>query len=386
MIATSYDLDQFCTRIQDARSLAIDTEFIREESYLPRLETIQVFADGVIDIIDYPSVKDMAPFWNLMYSNNVVKILHAGQQDLGLFFQATGRPLTNIFDTQIAASVVGYGEQIGYGQLVKHITGVVLSKSQSYTSWGLRPLTPAQIEYALDDVRYLPEIHSHLVERLQERGRLEWARQEFALLEQTVLTEPVPLTELYIKVRGAENLEGRDLAILRELTVWREQEAQYRNRLPQRLLRDELLVSIARRPPENIGELKRMRGFPVPLADNLGQGIINAARKGAAVLPEQWPEKPKSRYADPPTQAIVALLQALVRGRAVEKQIAASLLATTAEMEEIAQRRDEMAEGMSPALTGWRYDFIGRDIIRLLNGELRLRFDPTTAQVATDQP
>ncbi|MEI6514082.1 MAG: ribonuclease D [bacterium] len=381
LISTTQQLSEFCKCITGSELICIDTEFIREDSYLPRLETIQIRAGEEIAIIDFPVIKDLSELWRILYTPGVTKAFHACQQDLELLYQASGQVMCDVFDTQVASAVVGYGEQIGYGQLVKQITGVALSKSQSYTAWGVRPLTQAQIDYAMDDVRYMPALVEHLRERLETLGRLDWAKGEFSTLEQAVLEEPTPLSELYLRVRNMDNLERRELAILRELTCWREEEALYRNKLPQRLLRDELLVSLSRRPPESVGELRRMRGFPPFEADRLGSEIIAAVKKALAVPPEQWPEKPKSRSIDPATQAVMALVQAFIRGRAVDEQVAWGLLCNSANLEEIVSKRKTIKAGDTHILSGWRYELVGKDLLRLLNGDLALSFDPETGRV-----
>ena len=238
-----------CAQLRGHDRLAVDTEFMGEDSFHPRLEIIQVAAGDVIAIIDYQKVPTLEPFFSLLDDTRVLKALHAGRQDLEIFSVLSGSVPTPVFDTQVAAAMVGYGTQIGYAQLVKQVLRITLEKSETFTNWAQRPLTPEQIVYALEDVRYLLALHDHLVRQLKALGRLEWAEEEFRRVQSLADHEARDPRLRYQRIRGWEGLSPRARGVLREVAAWREHEAKRRDRPRGRILRDEILIEIARRNP-----------------------------------------------------------------------------------------------------------------------------------------
>ncbi len=386
LITTTTELADFCRKARAGKTVYFDTEFVREASYWPSLELVQINTGEEIALVDFPSVSDMSPFWELMHDTAIQKVFHSGRQDLELLYQEGGVPVTETFDTQIAAAFVGYGEQVSYADLVGQITGVRLSKSQSYTPWNKRPLTQAQLAYAEDDVRYLPVVTDCLKQRLADLGRTEWVLEEFKCLELAASSGPIPSDKLYLRVRGIHVLDRKELAILRELAAWREQEAQRSNKPAQRILKDDALITIARKPPSCVGDLRHLRGFPPNIVEWVGPGIVKAVQRALSTPRDQWPEKLEFRQMDPALQPAVMLLQTMVRIRAIEAQMAWSLLTTVGELEELVGRWQAVQPEELPVLRGWRHELVGRDLLRMLRGEKSLCLDPNSYRAIVNTP
>ena len=231
-IETPADLSALCEQLKRSDWLTLDTEFIREETYYPQLCLIQVATDDVVACIDPLAIDDLSPLMEVFYDPAITKVLHSARQDLEIFQNLRGRPPENIFDTQIAATLLGQGDQIGYGNLAKAMLGVELDKAHSRTDWAKRPLSPEQLDYAADDVRYLRDIYKQQIQQLQEMGRLQWLDEDFAQLSNPALYEP-PIADAWKRLKGLNRLKGVQLAIVRELAQWREELAKERN-LPRR--------------------------------------------------------------------------------------------------------------------------------------------------------
>jgi ribonuclease D len=272
------------------------------------------------------------------------------------------------------------GEQVGYGQLVKTLTGVSLIKTQAYTAWNTRPFTPAQLEYAADDVRHLPAVTQALKERLEELGRTDWAREECQRLEEKAQKPECPVEELYLRVSGVERLSPKELNVLRALAIWRDETARRRNIPPQKLLKDNSLVNLARQQPVTLAEIRDLRGFPAGVAERHGAEIARTVAEALKLPKEQWPRRLPVREVDASTQALVNILATFLRIRAQEQQIAWGLLATARDLEELVERAPGVSKGDLPILDGWRYELAGRDLLRLLAGEISLTVDPATAR------
>lgn len=380
LISNASGLRTFCESVRGEPAIYLDTEFIGEESYHPRLEIIQVEAGGKIALVDFPAVDDLRPFWDILSDDSVEKVFHSGQQDLSLLGRASGRAIVHTFDTQIAAAFVGWGEQCSYAELVRAVCGVSLSKSHTYSAWGRRPLSDAQLAYAEDDVRYLPQITERLKADLHRLGREEWAREEFRAQEDCSSAAAAPPQELFERVKGAQSLRPRELAILRELAAWREEEARRRDRPRQSILRDPLLVSIARHAPSGLHDLRDIRSFPSSIAERYGRDLIGAVERGAAVPRDELPRRRERRELTSEMQTTVSILQALARMRASECEIAQGLLARNDDLEELASVGKRADQGDAKVLRGWRWDLVGRDLVRVLKGELLVGVDADTGR------
>src|SRR2546425_1333929 len=306
-----------CERLREHDRLAVDTEFMGEDSFHPRLEIIQVASGDMIAIIDYQSVSKLAPFFSLLDDARILKVLHAGRQDLEIFSVLSGSVPTPVFDTQVAAAMVGYGTQIGYAQLVHQVLRVTLEKSETFTNWAQRPLTPEQIAYALEDVRYLLALHDHLVRRLKALGRLEWAEEEFRRVQSLADHEARDPRLRYQRIKGWEGLSPRVRGVLREVAAWREHEAKRRGRPRGPLLRDDVLVGIARRSPTTAEGVGQMRGIQHSHVEKYGEALVGAVKQGLAVREHELPHVEKRKRVDPETAGLGGLLPPAPQGRGV---------------------------------------------------------------------
>jgi len=370
-----------CERLREHDRLAVDTEFMGEDSFHPRLEIIQVAAGDAIAIIDYQKVPRLVPFFSLLDDARILKVLHAGRQDLEIFSVLSGSVPTPVFDTQVAAAMVGYGTQIGYAQLVHQVLRVTLEKSETFTNWAQRPLTPEQIAYALEDVRYLLALHDHLLRRLKALGRLEWAEEEFERLLTLAGEESRDPRLRYQRIRGWEGLNPRARGILRELAAWREHEAKRRDRPRGRILRDEILVEVARRAPTTLLGLGALRGIQPSQVEKYGDALIGVVKHGLDLAEHDLPRVEKRRRIDPETAGLADLLGTALKVRAVEASISPQLLATSADLELFALERGRGAAEKLPILQGWRRQLAGEHLLKVLEGKLTVGYDPETKQV-----
>jgi ribonuclease D len=386
-IASSEDLTWLVLQLRSRDRIAIDTEFVGEDRFVPRLELIQIAAEGVAAVIDFQALHASEPiseFWSLICDPRVEKILHAGRQDLELFLAHAGRIPKPFFDTQIAAAMVGYGAQTAYANLVHRIKGVKLDKGQTFTNWSQRPLTPEQMGYALADVQFLIPVHEHLRSRLRALGRLEWVDEEFARLEGVLGAQTRDPLERYQRIRGWDHLKPRAAAILRELASWREGEARRRNVPRGRVARDEVLLQLARQTPRTIEQLRAVRGMHSGEADRNGHAILDVIRRASALPPNEWPDVPRERKADPESTGTIEVLQAVLKMRASEANIAPTLLATTSDLQALIDMKDVGGEGDLPILRGWRRRLAGDVLLQVLAGTVAVRVNPATGNPELD--
>lgn len=369
-VTDSDQLQKLVAQLAGAPLVAIDTEFMRERTYYARLCLIQVATDDVSAIIDPLAFDDLSALEPILYGADVVKVLHAGTQDLEIFYQMFGRVPKPLFDTQIAATLAGFPQQVGYGALVHDLTGTELDKSETFTDWSKRPLKDVQIEYALNDVRYLPDIYRELRGRLQEKGRIEWLRPDFERLESSATYEIVP-EEMWRKVKKSSSLKRRHLGALIQVAAWREREAQRRD-LPRRwVLGDDSLVEIARRAPESVSAVRGIRRVGDKLSGSAAKGVVEAVRRGLAMGDDELPQFKRKRRGSPEGDGVVDLVAALVRLRAKEHGVAVPLLASRDEMERIASGETEGCQ----VLEGWRRTLVGEELLDLMSGKIAMKID-----------
>lgn len=374
-------LESLCRTLERSPRLALDTEFVGEETFVPRLELIQVATEDTAAIIDFPTVQadgSLDTFWQLVCRSDVEKIVHAGRQDLDLFATHAGQIPKPFFDTQIAAAMVGYGAQVAYANLVHRLHGAKLDKAHTFTNWSARPLSRAQLTYALEDVQYLLSIHRHLHGRLTELGRLQWAHEEFTRLENMVGEKSREPQERYQRIRGWDSLKPKAAGVLRELAAWRETEARRRNVPRGRILRDEVLLQLARHPPQTVDELRSVRGIHSSEAERNGEQVMTTIHSALALPPSAWPTMPRDRKPDPESTGLVELLQAVLKARAAAQGIAPSLLATAADIQTLVEsKRQSMAEDL-PVLRGWRRQLVGGLLLQVLEGTVQVSVDAKT--------
>jgi ribonuclease D len=383
-VASPEDLAELLAQLKRCDRIAIDTEFVGEDRFVPRLELIQVAAEGIAAIIDFQAVQDSEPlgdFWAVVCDPLIEKILHAGRQDLELFLTHAGQVPKPFFDTQIAAAMVGYGPQTAYANLVQRVQGVKLDKGQTFTNWSQRPLTQEQIVYALADVQFLIPVHDHLRGKLRTLGRLEWVDEEFARLEGTLGSQARDPMERYQRIRGWDSLKPRAAAVLRELASWREGEARRRNVPRGRVARDEVLIQLARQVPRSIEQLRTVRGLYGGEIDRNGSAIVEIIVRASALSPTEWPTVPRERKVDTESTGTVELLQAVLKSIAAEANIAPTLLATAADLQTLVELKGKYDQADLPILRGWRRRLAGDLLQDVLSGKVSVSINPATAKV-----
>ncbi|MBM4133652.1 MAG: ribonuclease D [Nitrospira sp.] len=374
-IADPDALQALCARLREHPRFALDTEFVGEDSFVPRLELIQVAVGDVSAVIDFPAIGSLGDFAALLNDPGIEKVVHAGRQDLELFYAHTGQLPASVFDTQMAAAMVGYGTQVAYAQLVQRIVGARLDKSHTLSNWSQRPLSAEQIAYALDDVTYLLQVHEHLHQRLRSLGRLDWAQEEFRRLEAKLMEASSEAGLRYQRIRGWDGLKPKSAAVLRELVHWREGEARRRNVPRGRVVRDEVLLELARRQPATPSALRATRGLHASEAEKRGEAILAAIQAGLALPPSEWPEIPRERKPEPEAAGLVELLQAVLKACALEAEIAPSLLASAADLQQLAEAKGNREQVDVPVLQGWRRTLAGETLLNVLDGRTAVLVD-----------
>ncbi len=368
LITTTDALVDLCTRLRTEPFVTIDTEFMRERTYFPELCVVQLGGVHDVAVIDAeaPGI-DLAPLAALLADPAVIKVFHAARQDVEIFLHLFGVVPTPIFDTQVAAMVAGFGDQVGYDSLVSALTGGQIDKAHRFSDWSARPLSPAQITYAAADVTYLRGVYERLQERLARDGRLDWVGEEMAVLAVPETYRPDPDT-MWERLRPRTN-NRRMLGLLRAATAWREREAQRVNIPRQRLVKDESLLEIAATAPESAEALSRVRGITRGFAEGKSGQALVAALRDAAALPESaMPDVPRVREGARPSPALVSLLKVLLAAKCEEHNVAPKLLASSEDLDRLAT---EDAPDV-PALSGWRRDMFGADALTLKAGGLTL--------------
>lgn len=367
------DFAEACGEAAKCDLLAIDTEFVGEKSYWPRLEVIQFAAGDRIYIIDAVAVRDLSALSPVLASETVMKIFHAADSDLRILERATGVRPAPMFDTQVAASLLGYGAQISLVNLVRELLGVRLSGKQTTSDWSQRPLTKEQLSYAADDVAHLAAVYTKLQAELVQAGRWSWYEDEQReRLEHSYgdNNDDSP-EEAHRRVKNWMSLSPRELAILRELAIWREKTAQERD-LPRRsILSDEAMVELARFQPATREKAKQIRAANVGQILRQFDDILGVMKQGQKMPKETWPEKPLAERIDVPT-GLQEICLALLRVEADRLRVAPNVFATTADLQEIINNRDDLKEDRIPLLHGWRREAVGEKILRLLRGEISL--------------
>ena len=377
ILTSTEEIAEFCRQARAAGLVGIDMEFERERTYRPVLQLVQASTRERAVLIDPLAGADLTALWDLIADPQTEKILHAGMQDMEIAHHESGGKVPHhLFDTQIAAALVGMGEQPGYADVVRRITGVHLKKGERTTNWGRRPLSKAQCRYALDDVLHLHELHDRLMEKLEEMGRVAWLREEVAFYERADHYQKDP-DDLWRRVSRHRSLKGRALAILRELALWREETAERRNVPRLRVVPDDVLVDLARRVPTKIDDLHQLRRLHHREIEKGGEEILEAVQRGAQAPEEEWPRLPRIADDDPELSVTVDLLATFVKYRAREVSIAPSYLGNKKEISAFAHAhragRDRDAHALS---NGWRYELVGRDLEEFLDGKLALSVIP----------
>jgi ribonuclease D len=361
-VDTAAGLSQLCHSLAGSEWIALDTEFIREKTYYPRLCLLQVCNGEVAACVDPLALDDIGPLLEVLFDGRALKVLHAARQDLEIFLHDYRRLPMPVFDTQPAAAL------LGYAGLVKQLLGVDLPKDQSRTDWSRRPLDRQQLRYALDDVIYLGRIYLDMRGRLFDRERLQWLAADFAPLTDPQTYYPDP-DDMWQRVKGRQVLRGRQLAVLQRLAAWRETQARERD-LPRKwVIKDDVLVELARRMPRDLGDLARVRGLEPGQIRREGERLLALISEAAALPRDRWPAdraRPKPLSAD--QEAMVDLLSAALRLVADRHQLSPLAIAPRKELERLVRGDYDGLLG-----EGWRHAVAGRTLIELLQGRKQLR-------------
>lgn len=370
LITTTKDLKTLCTRLKKSAFVTVDTEFIREKTYWPHLCLIQVCGDDETPYAIDPLAEgiDLAPFYEVMQDKKVIKVFHACRQDLEIFFNEHGKLPTPVFDTQIAAMVCGFGEQVSYEVLVNTLAKKQIDKSSRFTDWSARPLTSKQLKYALADVTHLRKIYVKLLEKLDKMGRTTWIKDEMkGLMDKGLyLTKPEDAWE---RVR-IPNHKPRTLCILREIAAWRETLAQQHDVPRGRILKDEALAEIATHPPTTNDALNKMRNVHQGFGNSeRGKTLLEAVKRGMEADLETCPKwEPRPTF-PPGIAPTIDLLRVLLKLKCENEQVAAKLLCTAADLELIAAFGKE---SKVPAMSGWRFKIFGKEALALRDGKVAI--------------
>ncbi len=365
-IDTDEKLAKFCDAMRLAPCCAIDTEFVREKTYYPLLALIQVASDEQQACIDPLAIKDFAPLIELLTNQNLLKIFHSPSQDLEILLQEFSCVPLPVFDTQLAAAVLGYNHQISYADLVQQVTGVLLEKKHTRADWSRRPLSEDELDYAMDDVRYLLQVYSRLNAELESSQRRGWIEKELQALT-CADNYRVDMAELWRRLKGVQKLKGVKLQIASELCQWRETIAQQRNRPRRWIVKDEVIVDIARRQPGNIEQLAEIRDLGEKLIARHGKALLDTVSHAQTVDADLWPQLDRTKQLSAQQLALGDCLMALCRVIAEENQIALATLTTRKDIDTliIDQKNSRLAQG-------WRFSMAGEQLLDFIHGQTGL--------------
>lgn len=347
--------------------LAIDTEFLREKTFHARLCLLQMATRDEDVIVDPFEVTDLTPLIPLMQNPNVMKLFHAGRQDVGILYRELGIMPWPVFDTQIAAALLGFTQQVGYAALVHAECGVQLKKGDSYTDWSRRPLADSQISYAAEDVIYLPKVYSKMKRRLEDMGRLHWLDHDFHELVNPDKYDTKP-RERYLRLKRVNQLSRKQLSAAREFAAWREERAESANIPRKWVVTDEQIVESCKRETRSVDQLFMVRGMRDKLNTADARTVVKLIIKGLDSPQEEWPVTSRKSRNEANVDTVVDLMCALVRYRAKENEIAFQTLASHDQLVAIARGHTEDV----PLLKGWRREIVGAELLDLVNGRIKL--------------
>jgi ribonuclease D len=372
VITTQDELETVIAALEKSNFVTVDTEFIRETTFWPELCLIQMAAPGVSALVDplAPDL-DLKPFFRLMANEAVTKVFHAARQDIEIIFHLGALIPHPVFDTQVAAMVCGFGDSVSYEQIVQKITGGRIDKSSRFTDWRHRPLSEKQLDYALADVTHLIDVYKHLVTELERENRAHWLNEEMEVLTSRETYDPHPedaWKRLKMRLR-----KPQELAIVQAVAAWREREARERNVPRGRVLKDDAIYEVAQQAPRDATALARLRTTPKGWERSSSATALLTVVNAALEIPrDQMPKLPKTFQPPEGSSAASELLKVLLRLVSEKEGVAPEVLASGDDIDRIA------AEGEAadvPALQGWRRSVFGDAALKLVRGELAIRFD-----------
>lgn len=364
-LTTSEELIDFCARARASHILAVDTEFLREKTYFPKLCLIQVSTGQEIVVVDPILIDDLTPLKSLFENSNIVKIFHACSQDLEVLLEKMDCECAPVFDTQVAAAFLGLRQQVSYASLVESYTSVKLAKAESLTDWSKRPLDKEQLIYAEDDVRYLPDIYQQMIDQLIKADRLSWVKPEMDAHTNLDQYRRDPY-QAYIRLKRSGSLTRRQLAIAQEICAWREETAAKRDVPRKWILSDEIIIELCRRAPTSSERLKKIRG-----TEQISPGgiihLLDAIKRGQKVPADQCPKIEHHSHPSVGSEGVVELMYSLVRIVSEKEGIASPLIANKDDLIDLLLNKDG-----AKLKKGWRYNLVGKQLMGLLDGEVGL--------------
>lgn len=369
MIASSDSLKAFIEQIKKCDSIAIDTEFVWERTYFPKLGLIQIaLPDGTCELIDPIAIDDLSPLGEILSSPSIVKILHDASQDLTILQRETGHIPVNIFDTRLAAGFYGLLSTISLQNLLKEVVDIDLPKTESRTDWTRRPLSDKQLEYAVDDVKFLHEVKDIMEKKVEEKNLTSWLQEELNLLNNPkIYAERDPMT-MYKKVKAFGRLNSRGLAILRELAAWREKTAIEQDLPRKHTISDESLLILSQDIPQTIGELKNTQEIYGKRLRLYGDDILAAVKRGKDLPAEDCPVSPTPPENRNEIRRRVKEIKSYIASHSEKFHIDPALIANRAELESLADQDKPINHENSRQLNGWRFEFLGHDQLQRLTG------------------
>ena len=362
-------LYKFYNQCINEKVLAIDTEFIRENTYYPSLCLIQIAGSDFASAIDPLSGVDLSIIWKLLENKNILKVFHAARQDIEIFLNLTGKIPYPIYDTQIAAMFCGLGDQIGYEGLVNKFLGLSVNKELQFTNWLQRPLSKNQIEYAISDVTHLIKIYPIITKLINDSNRTEWVEKEMQSISDQSLYKIDPL-DIWKRIK-LKNSKPKTLNLLKHLAAWRENECKKQNIPRNKLIRDDVLVNVSYQSPQTIIELKKIRAFPKQLSHKNCNDIIETIQNANRIIQEDWPNVIKTYKKSNISSNSLELLKLLLKFSSEESGLAEKLIANNDDLRDLIEAKNNDLR----VFKGWRNDIFGKEAISLLNGTLVFRLE-----------
>lgn len=366
-VDTPKRLDDLCERLAGAASIALDTEFLRERTFYAKLCLLQVATEELVACVDPIALPTLEPLLKIIYDERVIKIMHAGRQDIEILYDLRGTLPRPVYDTQIAATLLGFGDQVSYQTLVRDTLGVDLEKNHTRTNWEQRPLDSGQLRYAQDDVRYLHEVWHRQRRQLEDKGRVDWLADDFANLV-NIKNYDKAAEEAWRRIRGIRVLKGIQLAALQELATWREHRAREFDRPRKWVVSDDVLIDIARHMPMDMEALHRIRGLDVRTLRRVGEDLVQAMHRVKKLPESEWPSLGLRFTPTPAEEVMVDAMMAIVRQCGITNGISPAALASRRELEQLIACKDDQA-----ILHGWRGNLLGNHLKAFINGDIELR-------------
>ena len=361
------ELINICQQFSQSEFLAVDTEFFRQTTYYSILALIQICDGKQIAIVDPLAIDDLEPLMDLLYNKEITKVFHSARQDMEIFYHLKGALPEPLFDTQISAALLGYGEQIGYAPLVKQLLNIDLDKSQTRTDWLKRPLSKKQIAYAADDVKYLAKLYPLQYKRLEELERLSWLENDFNFLTDNATYAPSPDT-IWRKTKGLNRLKKQKLAILKHLAGWREELAIEQNRPRRRVISDDTLIGLCNNPPANAAELQEHQGFSEKFLQHNENTILLLVKQGLNTPDKDCPKLPPIIKLSQNEEALADCMMAIVHLSANENNISPQCLCNRKEINALIKGQRDLN-----ILSGWRNELAGKSLLDFLSGNSHLQ-------------